>query len=182
MDNINWNDVQDEVRRPVPGGYAAKIVKVEDNTEKKCLYIQWEFADGEFKGCNQETYDTFGFWPMLICRSYKPTALRFFKGFKTAVETSNRNFVFNNDPQSLVGKYVGVILGEEEYRAKDGSIKTRLYVAETRSGKVIRDGDFKIPELKKISPNVAVPTYAAPSAAPASDFALLDDDDAMLPF
>ncbi len=90
--------------------------------------------------------------------------------------------MFNNDPQSLVGKYVGVVLGEEEYRAKDGTIKTRLYVAETRSGKSIRDGDFKIPELKKLSPNVAAPTYAAPGAAPVSDFALLDDDDAMLPF
>jgi hypothetical protein len=182
MDNINWNDVQDEVRRPVPGGYAAKIVKVEDNTEKKCLYIQWEFADGEFKGCNQETYDTFGFWPMLICRSYKPTALRFFKGFKTAVEMSNRNFVFNNDPQSLVGKYVGVILGEEEYLAKDNTVKTRLYVAETRSGKVVRDGDFKIPELKKLPPNVSAPAYTTPSTTPASDFALLAGDDEMLPF
>ena len=185
MDNINWNDVQDEIRRPVPGGYAAKITKVEDNTEKKCLYIQWEFAEGEFKGCNQETFATFGFWPMLICRSYKPTALRFFKGFKTAVEMSNRNFVFNNDPQSLVGKYVGVVLGEEEYMSKGGELKTRLYVAETRSGKAIREGDFKIPELKKLAPSVASPSYggySAPAAAPASDFVLLEDDDANLPF
>ena len=185
MDNINWNDVQDEIRRPVPGGYAAKIVKVEDNTEKKCLYIQWEFADGEFKGRNQETFDSLGFWPMLLCRSYKPTALRFFKGFKTAVEMSNRSFVFNNDPQSLVGKYVGVVLGEEEYLSKDGSVKTRLYVAETRSGKAIRDNDFKIPELKKLEQHQPAAQsyggYAAP-AAPASDFAMLSDDDAQLPF
>ena len=97
MDNINWNDVQDEIRRPVPGGYAAKITKVEDNTDKKCLVIEWEFAEGEFKGCNQETFDSNGFWPMIFYKSYKPTALRFFKGFKTSVEMSNRNFVFNND-------------------------------------------------------------------------------------
>ncbi len=181
MDNINWDDVQDEIRRPTPGGYAAKITKVEDNTEKKCLYIQWEFADGEFKGCNQEYFDTFGKWPMLLCRSYKPTALRFFKGFKTAVEMSNRNFVFNNDPQSLVGKYVGVVLGEKEYRADDGSIKTCLYVAETRSGKSIRDGEYKIPDLKKYAPSGNQPSY--PSAAPAAnDFAMLEDDDAELPF
>ena len=180
MDNINWNDVQDEIRRPVPGGYAARITKVEDNTEKKCLYIQWEFAEGEFKGCNQEYFDTFGKWPMLLCRSYKPTALRFFKGFKTAVEMSNRNFVFNNDPQSLVGKYVGVVLGEKEYRADDGSIKTCLYVAETRSGKSIRDGEYKIPDLKKYVPTGNQPSY--PTAAPASNFAMLEDDDANLPF
>lgn len=177
MDNINWNDVQDEIRRPVPGGYAARITKVEDNTEKKCLYIQWEFAEGEFKGCNQETFDAFGFWPMLICRSYKPTALRFFKGFKTAVEESNRNFVFQNDPQSLVGKYVGVVLAEEEYRAKDGAIKTRLYVSEARSGKAIREGNFTIPDLKKLPANAAVP-----AAAPSNNYAVLTDDDAELPF
>ena len=185
MDNINWNEVQDEIRNPTPGGYAAKITKVEDNTEKKCLYIQWEFAEGEFKGCNQETFATFGFWPMLICQSYKPTALRFFKGFKTAVEMSNRNFVFNNDPQSLVGKYVGVVLGEEEYfSTKHQEVRTKLYVAEVRSGKAIRDGDFKVPELKKLGPSAA-PSYggySAPAAAPASDFAMLEDDDAQLPF
>lgn len=179
MDNINWNDVQDEIRRPVPGGYAAKIVKVEDNTEKKCLYIQWEFADGEYKGCNQETFDALGFWPMLICRSYKPTALRFFKGFKTAVEDSNRNFVFQNDPQSLVGKYVGVVLGEEEYRAKDSSVKTRLYVDQVRSGKAIREGDYKVPELKKLPAGAAAPVSAA---TPMNNYAVLTDDDSELPF
>ena len=181
MDNINWNDVQDEIRRPVPGGYAARITKVEDITDKKYLMIEWEFAEGEFKGCNQEAFDAFGFWPMRICKSYKPTALRFFKGFKTAVEMSNRNFVFNNDPQSLVGKYVGVVLGEEEYMGKDGSIKTRLYVAETRSGKSIRDGEYKIPELKKYVPAGNQPSY--PTAAPAAnEYAYILDDDANLPF
>jgi hypothetical protein len=181
MDNINWSDVQDEIRRPVPGGYAAKITKVEDNTDKKCLYIQWEFADGEFKGCNQEYFDTFGKWPMLLCRSYKPTALRFFKGFKTAVEMSNPRFVFNNDPQSLVGKFVGVVLGEKEYRADDGSIKTCLYVAETRSGKSIRDGEYKIPDLKKYVPTGNQPSYSAATPA-ANNFSMLEDDDANLPF
>ena len=119
---------------------------------------------------------------MLLCKSYKPTALRFFKGFKTAVEMSNRNFVFNNDPQSLVGKYVGVVLGEEEYRAKDGTIKTRLYVAETRSGKAIRDNDFKIPELKRLTATSAVPTPATAAPAYGTNFAMLEDDDAELPF
>lgn len=79
MDNINWDTVQDEIRRPAPGGYAARITKVDDMTDKKYLYIEWEFADGDFKGCNQETFDVFGFWPMPIRKSYKPTALRFFK-------------------------------------------------------------------------------------------------------
>ena len=61
MKNVNWDTVQDEIRNPVPGGYAAKIVRVEDNEEKEYLKIEWEFADGEFKGVNQEVYDAFGF-------------------------------------------------------------------------------------------------------------------------
>lgn len=180
MKNINWNDVQDEIRRPVPGGYAAKIVRVEDNEEKEYLRIEWEFADGEFKGANQEVYDAFGYWPLAFVCSYKQKALLFFKGFKTAVEQSNRNYVFNNNPESLVGKYVGVVLGEEEYfSSKHNTVRTRLYVAEKRSGKAIRDGDYEIPVLKKLYPGAAA---AANCNTHASDFAMLDDDDAELPF
>lgn len=181
MRNVNWEDVQDEVRRPVPGGYAAKITKVVDHEDKQYLWIEWDFADGEFKGCNQETFDAFGFWPTIKMQSYKDKALRFFKGFKTCVEASNRNYVFKNDPQSLVGKYVGVVLGEEEYVANDGSVKTRLYVHSWRSGKAIRDGDFDVPELKKLGSSKAAHASTG-TAAPASDFPVLDDDDAELPF
>lgn len=182
MKNVNWDDVQEESRIPTPGGYIARITHVEDVEEKEYLRIEWDFYEGEFKGANQETFDRFGFWPTSFIRSYKEKALRYFKGFKTSVEMSNRNFVFRNDPQSLVGKYMGVVLGEEEYRSNDGKIKTRLYVAQVRSGKAIRDGDFKVPELKKLeSKPAAAPAYGGYSA-PTSDFAMLDDDDADLPF
>lgn len=177
MKNVNWNDVQDEIRSPVPGGYAAKITKVTDNEEKEFLLIEWDFADGEFKGANKECYDAFGFWPMNFVCSYKEKALRFFKGFKTAVEESNPKYVFNNDPQSLVGKFIGVVLGEEEYINKKGEVKTRCYVAEKRSGKAIREGDYGIPPLKRLDPS-----KLAYSSAPAAEYPVLDDSDADLPF
>ena len=152
-----------------------RLVYAEDYDEAKAI-----IAEGEFKGVNQETADTFGFWPMPFFCSYKEKALRFFKGFKTAVEMSNRNFVFKNDPQSLVGKFIGVVLAEEEYLSKDGNVKTRLYVAEKRSGKAIRDGDYTIPELKRLANSKsAAPSYSAPAA---NDFSVLDDDDAEFPF
>lgn len=176
MKNVNWNDVQDDVRRPVPGGYAAKITRVEDNEDKEYLKIEWEFADGEFKGANKETYDAFGFWPLAFICSYKEKALRFFKGFKNAVEESNPGFTFKNDPKSLVGKFIGVVLAEEEYLSKTNEVKTRLYVAEKRSGKAIRNGDFKVPDLKRLS------NAPAPSAPATADFSVLTDDDAELPF
>lgn len=180
MKNVNWNDVQDDIRHPVPGGYAAKITRVEDNEEKEYLKIEWEFADGEFKGANRETFVAFDFWPLAFICSYKEKALRFFKGFKTAVEESNPGFTFKNDPQSLVGKFIGVVLAEEEYLSKTNEVKTRLYVAEKRSGKAIRNGDYKVPELKKLpAGTIAATSYAAPSA---NNYSVITDDDAELPF
>lgn len=178
MKNVNWDTVQDEVRRPAPGGYAVKITRVEDMEDKEYLRIEWEFADGEFKGANKETFTAFGFWPYSFVRSYTDKALRFFKGFKTAVENSNPGFVFTNDPQSLVGKFIGVVLAEEEYVSKTGEVKTRLYVAEQRSGKAIREGDFKVPELKKLDPSKLQNSnaYTAPTLTP------IDEDDGDLPF
>lgn len=180
MKNVNWNDVQDDVRIPVPGGYAAKIVRVEDNEDKEYLKIEWEFADGEFKGANKECFDAFGYWPLAFVQSYKDTALRFFKGFKTAVENSNPGFAFNcANPQGLVGKFVGVVLGEEEYYStKHSEVRKRLVVAEKRSGKAIREGDFAIPELKKLDPS-KIPSGGYSS--PAQSYGVVDDD-AQLPF
>ena len=184
MKNVNWDSVPDEVRRPVPGGYIAKIVSVDDDENKQYLAICWDFIEGPFQGANRETFTAFGFWPTIMYCSYKESALRFFKAFKTAVEASNRNYTFRNDPQSLVGKYIGVVLGEEEYLANDGKVKRRLYVAGKRSGKAIRDGDFKVPELRTL-PKDKSSGYSgcsAPSGAPASDFAQLESDDPDLPF
>lgn len=175
MKNVDWNTVQDEVRRPVPGGYTAKITRVEDVEDKEYLRIEWDFADGEFKGANKEAMTAFGFWPYAFVQSYKDKALRFFKGFKTAVENSNNGYVFKNDPQSLVGKFVGVVLAEEEYMSNSGQVKTRLYVAEKRSGKSIREGDFKIPEIKRLSVNEA---YSMPN----QNFAPIVEPDDELPF
>lgn len=180
MKNVNWESVQDDVRKPVPGGYAARITRVEDLEDKEYLKIEWEFADGEFKGANKDTMVAFGFWPYAFVQSYKDKALRYFKGFKTAVEKSNPGFVFKNDPQSLVGKFVGVVLGEEEYIGNDGKVKVRLYVAEKRSGQAIREGDFKIPELKKLDSSKQNGTTSY--SEPAQNFTTITDDDANMPF
>lgn len=178
MKKIDWNNVQeireDESMGPVPGGYAAKIVSVEDREDKEYLRIEWDFADGEFKGHNAETFQRAGFWPCSLIRSYKPKALGFFKAFKTALEESNPGYKFDEmNVQGMVGKYIGVVLGEEEYVKNNGAIGTRLYVAQTRSGKAIREGDFKVPEIKRLAQQ-----HAAAVTAPA--FETIDDNE--LPF
>ncbi len=152
MRNIDWSRVPDatDFPRVKPGGYIVRIAKVEDDEDKECLWIYYDFVEGELKGYYAQLYKAKNFWGGKFVRSYKESALPFFKGFKTAVEESNPGYSFKNNPQSLVKKYVGIVIGEEEYWNRDGEKKVRTYVANTLSGKRIRSGDFKVPELKKV--------------------------------
>lgn len=155
MRNIDWSGVSDpaEYPKPNPGGYIVRILAVQDEEIKEYLKISYDFAEGELKGYYKELNQTFGFWGGTFIKSYKEKALTFFKAFKTAVEESNPPYVFRNDPKSLVGKFVGVVLAEEEYTSNAGQIKTRLYVDQVRSIQAIWAGDFAVPPLKKLAPD-----------------------------
>lgn len=154
MRQFNWDEIQemDEFDNPTPGAYVAKICNVEDFEDKEYLRIEWDFAEGTYKDNNQETYDRAGFWPIVLIRSYKPKALGFFKVFKTALERSNPGYQFReNELRQMVGKRIGVVLGEEEYNKNDGSIGTRLYVDKTISLDAYQKGDFQIPKKKLLA-------------------------------
>ena len=170
----SWDAIEEkqegEFPRPKPGGYIAILVNVEDEEDKEYLKIEWDFAEGEFKGFNAATFNRAGFWPTALFRSYKEKALGFFKAFKTAVERSNPGYTFDDRrPQALAGKAVGLVLGEEEYVNGKGEVKTRLYVFQTRTVKAVREGDFKAPALKKLAQTSA--------ATPAGQFQSCDDDE-----
>lgn len=192
MKRIDWDNVQEAngYDNPSPGAYIAVICSVEDNEQKEYLRISWDFAEGEFKGNNRETYDRAGFWPIQLIRSYKPKALGFFKAFKTALEESNPGFRFDEfNLSAMVGKRLCVVLGEEEYQGNDGSIKTRLYVYQTRSLDAYRKGDFKVPDMKRLNDGSKPPaqswnpvsSLSSASSVPDS-FSDLSDDDEELPF
>lgn len=178
MRKIDWNNVAEatDFPTPAPGGYLALITNVSDVEEKEYLRIEWDFAEGEFKGANRDTFHRAAFWPYPLIRSYKPTALGFFKRFKTALEKSNRGYTFDeSNLDAMRQKVIGVILAQEEYRAKDGSIKTRLYVADTRSVEEIRAGKFTVPDLKKLP---ALPS----GSSGGSVFTPIDNDSGPLPW
>lgn len=173
----NWDDIQEAngYNDPAPGAYIARIVQVEDDETKEYLLIQWDYAEGQYAGSNAGTMARAGFWPTVLYRSYKPTALGFFKAFKTAVEESNPHYTFDDrDPKGLEGKLMGVVLGEEEYLKANGTRGKRLYVAQTRSVDAIRRGDFTVPALKRMDTDVPV----SPSPSQFTD----TDDDGELPF
>lgn len=191
MRHFDWDNIQEAsgFDDPKPGAYIAVITRVEDVEEKEYLLIEWDFAEGTYKGFNQDTFDRASFWPTKLIRSYKPKALGFFKAFKTALEDSNPGYHFNEaDLRALVGKKFGVVLGEEEYRKKDYSTGKRLYVAQARSLQAIQKGDFTIPDLKRLSdaPQSAPPSswsgaWGAPAGG-AIPYAELSKDEGELPF
>jgi hypothetical protein len=90
-------------------------------------------------------------------RSYKEKALGMFKHFTNCVENSNAGYTWAWDEKSLVGKFIGLVLGEEEYEKGDGSVGVRLYVKEVKTVQEIKDGNFKIPELKVLKNRPSAP-------------------------
>lgn len=152
MKNIDWNKVEEakDFERVKPGGYICGITAVKDVPEKEYLLIEYDIASGDFKGYYKALYDNKGFWGGSFIRSYSEKSLPFFKSFLTALSTSNPGFVYNNDENTLIGKYIGLVIAEEEYKGNDGKIKPRPYVAQIRSVKAIQANDFYVPELKKL--------------------------------
>ena len=96
-----------------------------------------------------------------------------FKHFINCVEESNPGYKWAWDEKSLVHKYVGVVLGEEDYQKKDGSVGTKLVVKDIKTTEQILKGEFKVPAIKKLAENASAPS--APNFVPIDD---LDD----LPF
>lgn len=152
MKNLNLENVEEakEFDRVPAGGYICKITMVEDVEEKEYLRIEYDFTEGKFAGYYRDLYTNKGFWGGSFIKSYKEKALPFFKSFITSVEKSNSGYRFDNDEKKLVGKLVGLVLSEEEYRSNNGDVKTRLYVDQIRSVDAIRKGEYKVSALKKL--------------------------------
>lgn len=157
MKRVDTKNVQEagEFTRPEAGAYICTITAVEDIEDKEYLKVSYDIAEGEFKGYYSEmrTNNPDWKWAGAYVKSYKPAALPMFKRFCTAVSRSNGSFVFdgdevNADEKTLIGKKIGLLLGEEEYYGNDGEKKTRLYVVREFSTDKLKDQ--KVPKLKTI--------------------------------
>ena len=170
----NYDNIEaqgnEEYKRLVPGGYVCRITKVEDHPDKNYLYIEFDIAEGEFTGYGASCLERNGFTPLRMYRSYSDKAAGMFKGFIQNVEASNSNYHWEWKEQTLVGRLIGIVLGEEEYKKQDGSVGTR-FNARDRSVAAIRDGKFKVPEKKTLPVEQNTTTFTA-----------LDDSTDDLPF
>jgi hypothetical protein len=181
-----------EYARLPAGGYICKITKVEDVPAKEYLRISFDIYEGEYRGWyrdQREELEDRGYnasYIGTVIRSYKDSALGFFKAFIAAVDESNGTQLGPTvegglDEQKLVGCLIGFVISYEEYKKNNGSIGQRERVAYQKSIQKIRDGDFKVPDLKRLNgSNTAAASAGAQTAA--QTFTDLDDDDTDLPF
>lgn len=201
----NWNEVQEFTEReklPV-GAYVCKIKKaeVEGNTYGEQLVISYDICEGKYTDFYKKEYlaNTFDNkkWKGVL-RIWLPKedgsdkdemTKRTLKGFVTAVEKSNMGFKWNWDERTLVGRQIGVLYRDEEWEY-DGKTGWNARPFRAISAQSVREEDYKIPKEKPLknkessgwgsSPN----GYTMPEGGVkyAQDFAVLEDDDAQLPF
>ena len=189
----NWENVNEnsEFAKLAAGPQICKILAVDDIAEKEYLKIYFDIVGTDAKiGMKPETVakiksdypninelvgefarqaEKFKLeWPRTgyDTRSYKDTAAGFFKAFITAVEKSNKGYQWNWDEKSLIGKYVVVNFGEEEYLDKDGNVAVSIKAQEFRSIEAFVKNEIKLIPIKKLTtshPTSPVPSTVAPA-------------------
>ncbi len=191
-----YNEVKettgDYARLPADG-YVCKITKVEDVSNKEYLRIAFDIYEGDYRGWYRERREQLeerGFnadYVGTVIRSYKNSALGFFKAFVSAVDASNGTQLGPTvesglDEQKLVGCLIGFVIGYEEYEKSKGGIGQRERVAYQKSIQKIRDGDFKVPELKRLGASGTSSKISGTGQDCAPQTFTDLDDDSDLPF
>lgn len=200
----NWENVRafSDARKLPLGAYVCIIkqaaVKQTDYGDQLC--ILFDISEGEWAGYYQDDFDNNPRddkkWKGVL-RQFLPKndgsdkdewAKSLLKGLTTAVEESNRGYVWDWNEQSLAKKEVGILMRNEEWEYNG---KTGWAVRPFRAISVdsVGDGSFTLPKDKPLKNKAAdvyggsaAPEYGGYNTAPASDFQILVDDDAQLPF
>lgn len=150
----NWNEVKEAGNYKVlpAGPQICRITGAVDYIDKEYLEILFEIVDGEYKGYFTELSKAFpdNRWGGRAIRSYKAKALSFFKSFTTAVEKSNPGYKWDFDEKKLIGKFVVVNFGEEEWETPEGELKVLVKAQEFRSLVAFREGKIKTLDIKKL--------------------------------
>jgi hypothetical protein len=176
MTKRDWDAVEEygesNFRRIEPGCYVAKIVYGEDLALKEYSLFLYDIAEGDFAGYYNDSYYADKDYAHRIIRSYKESALGFYKGFFKAVEKSNPGWQFNgdeHDARQFEGRRIGIVLQEEEYIGNDGELKIRLNVAKTVSADDVRDGTVLPLPIKRLEAALKPPAPPAPQKPPYDD-------------
>ena len=139
-----------EFKRLPAGIYGGVITGTTDYPDKEYFEIYCDITKGEYANYFKTMVDNGLRDSSKSIRSYKLSALPFFKAFITAVVKTNPGYVWDWDEKKLIGKNVMAIFGEEEYKDAEGNIKVRTVLVEFRSLEAFQQGKIKVPELKKL--------------------------------
>lgn len=198
----NWNEVQEFTDRPkLPlDAYVCKIInaQVQGNEYGEQLCIVFDIAEGaqagfykkEFAANTMENKKYKGvlriFLPKNDGSEKDEWTKSILKGLVTSVEKSNPGYKWNWNEQSLIGRMIGIMFRNEEWEFNE---KTGWAVRPFRAMSVdtVRSGDYTLPKdkpLKNKSSSSFGESYDSFASVPgsSSDFAMLDDEDAQLPF
>ena len=169
------------------GGYIAKIIEVDDRAwsghAEPAHMIHMDIAEGEHAGIykkNNAASDKdrwLTYWFAEPMQGSPDWLLSKVGGIQTSLMESNDNINLT-DPRTWKGKYVGVVVGDEEAESSSGTVYTRPYVSYICSTERIRKGEnqpggYKIPKLRTLK-NVA-PRPLASTEMPDS-FSAAEDD------
>lgn len=149
IENYDLINEAGELKKLPAGPQICRIVEVLDVPDKEYLDVYFDIADGEFKGYFKTLQDNTGKNYGRITRSYKSSALPFFKAFITAVEKSNPGYKWDWNERGLSGRLCVVNFRDEEYLS-DGQIKVMAKADEIRSIPALRAGEILVKPLKKL--------------------------------
>lgn len=116
--------IYDVVEGEHAGRFSDDFWRGEDKDYAHCFYLSWKNL-GAFKGCAQAIDES------------NP-------GFDTFAAADAEQWGL------FIGKRFGIVVGEEEYIANDGNVKTRLTFPRMKSVQDIHNGKYKVPPLKKL--------------------------------
>ena len=96
--------------------------------------------------------------PTILTLSFPDVTVRYIKKMHELCQKRGVKMHFISPPlaESDERKEVEAVL-KEEYEKSDGSVGVRLYVKEVKTVQEIKDGNFKIPELKVLKNRPSAP-------------------------
>lgn len=135
------------------GGYVIRITKVEDNDKDEYLTVRYDVAEGEHTGHFSDDFGESHPYVHEFRRYYSDKAQNFFAQFLHAIEESTPEFSIERwqttcNPFELEGCVLGAVFQYERYTNQKGEDKERSNFIAAYPAQDIREGNFKVPEVK----------------------------------
>lgn len=153
-------------------GYICAIKDVKDDESKNCAVFDFDIVKGKYDHFfskkfaeDVESRGDKAFWQGRFYCNYDKDNLSRWKGLITSFERSNPGkFTWNPeapDLSKMKNKLIGLIISQREKPGNNGAVFLNNYVVAYKSVESIENGDFKLPELKKLSASDVTKTVAS---------------------